>query len=140
MDKALRTGWHHCAVDLIGTAPDFDFRVVDASRSRFWPMGDRARFAEGLVLKIRAPQLEDHSVRVSVFRDGQLMALRPVRNVDMPVLKPGIYRVEVDVYLDHPVVGGGWVTWIYSNPISVTQSAIPDLPAGSDPTANGPPG
>lgn len=138
LEKSLRTGWHHCAVDLIGTAHAFDFRVVSKDGSRFWPMGDRVRMTEGLRLQIRAPKIEGHSVRVSIFRDGELDGLRPARKVDRPIEKPGVYRVEVDIYLDHPVLGSSWVPWIYSNPIKVTESAVPDLPAGTDPTVQPP--
>jgi hypothetical protein len=134
IEKSLRTGWHHCAVDLVGSASAFDFRVVSEKGDRFWAMGDRARFREGLLLRVRAPALGAYPVRVSIFRDGQLAGLRPTRKVDLPLDKPGVYRVEVDVYLDHPIAGANWVPWIYSNPIMVTESAVPDLAPGADPT------
>ncbi len=139
IEKSLRTGWHHCAVDLIATAPDFDFRILSTDGARYWPMGDRVRMRDDLKIRVRAPGLGDRSIRVSIFRDGQLMALRPTRRVDLPVEKSGVYRVEVDVYLENPVLGAAWVPWIYSNPILITESAIPDTAPGTDPTAPAPP-
>jgi hypothetical protein len=104
---ALARGRSYMGVDALAPASGFFF-VAEAGRER-WTMGDTVAPREGLRLRAGGAFPED--THVHILKDGQ-----QVREAEVAVSGPGVYRAEVHVH-------GAEVPWILSNPIYVFDAA-----------------
>ncbi len=86
-------------------------------------MGARVPLNETMELNISTPLPKNVSVRISVFKNGDLLTLKADRTLKMPLEDPGVYRAEVDLRVDKPGGQSQWMPWIYSNPIHLTKAA-----------------
>jgi hypothetical protein len=106
--QALAGGRAYVAFDWLADPTGF---VYWADRGAVnWPIGSEVAFTEGLHLRAEAP----HEGRFKLVRDGEVVHERNGPELDLPVDKPGVYRVEVWLNLageDRP--------WILTNPIYV---------------------
>lgn len=125
--QALRDGRFHCGVDLLAPSAGFGMRWVAPGGGRA-TMGDRVTWEPGARLLLQAPVIEGTKVRISVFRDGQQVALRSGHQMEVEVDKPGTWRAEVDLEAPSPGGGASWQTWIYGNPIKVLDAPQTDEP------------
>lgn len=106
--QALRAGRAYVAFDWIADPSGFVFRAEAAGGS--WPIGSEVSYDNGLRLRAEAP-LEG---RFKLVCDGEVILDQQGASIDVPVERPGIYRVEVWISLageDRP--------WILTNPIYV---------------------
>jgi len=55
-----------------------------------------------------------------VLRDGPVVAVAEGRELDVPIERPGGYRIEVELRLLDE-----WTPWIYANPIRILPGALP---------------
>jgi hypothetical protein len=113
---ALAGGRGYVAFDLFGDSGGFRFQAESGAGTR--TMGEEVSLKAGgpVRLHARAPV----EGRLLFFRDGEPFAEeRGVRQKELPVSRPGAYRVEV--YLDRlgPLLADK--PWIISNPIYVTE-------------------
>jgi len=106
--QALQAGRAYVAFDWIADPTGFVFRA-DRGEST-WPMGSEVPFAADLRLKAEAP-LEG---TFKLVRDGEVVLEQNTAAIDVPLDKPGNYRVEVWQKL-----AGEPRPWILSNPIYV---------------------
>ena len=95
---ALREGRCFIANDQVADATGFDF-WADGIR-----MGGEAQFEPGVTLHARVP----HAAQIRLLRDGDEESVVEGFELDHPIERPGVYRVEVRLR-DRP--------WIYSNPV-----------------------
>lgn len=108
--EALQAGRAYVAFDWIADPTGFVLRADRGSDT--WPMGSEVPFAADLRLRAEAP-LEG---AFKVVRDGEVIFEQTAHAIDVPVDKPGNYRVEV--WLPLP---GEARPWILSNPIYVRE-------------------
>jgi hypothetical protein len=107
--SALADGHTFFAVETHGCADNF--RFVVNSDGRRGSMGDTVMLEPDSSLQVRTPRIGD----IRVIRDGILLAQRRARYLSMPLIEPGVYRVEV--YLDGEL-------WIVANPIYVQDGPL----------------
>ncbi|NPA06936.1 MAG: CehA/McbA family metallohydrolase [Chloroflexi bacterium] len=107
--QALAAGHAFVANDLL--APSRGFRFQAHGRFGQAIMGDAISLSGGVTLKVRLPR----RARIRLVRNGEVVHTWDRAEVfSYPVRKPGVYRVEVDLY-----AWGAWRGWIYSNPIYI---------------------
>jgi hypothetical protein len=106
--NALREGRVYIANDKVADARGFNFEACNkTAQSKFvTAMGGELAFEPGLSLRVRAPR-EGH---IRLLCDGARVVEADGDEIDHPVERPGVYRVEVALH-GRP--------WIYSNPIYV---------------------
>ena len=107
--EALEHGRAFVAFDWIADATGFDFAAVTASIRH--EMGSRVTLVPDLRLVGRSPL----PARWKLIKSGKLHAESTGTALDVRVIEPGIYRVELS--LD---IAGEERTWILSNPLYVT--------------------
>ena len=73
-------------------------------------MGDEVLLQDGLVLAAQCPVPGS----VELLRDGVPIRRQEGRELLHPVDRPGVYRIEVSLW-----VVDRWLPWIFSNPIYV---------------------
>ncbi len=106
--KALDEGRAYVAFDWIADPTGF---VVRADRGeQTWPLGAEVPLAEGLRLRSEAPL----PGKFKLVRSGEVILEQSGRSIDVPLDKPGNYRVEV-----WQTLAGEDRPWILSNPIYV---------------------
>jgi hypothetical protein len=109
---ALRQGHSYISFDLFCDAGGFRFSAENGAEKKL--MGDEVTLAGGLHLSARVPVRS----RIVFFRDGQVIhEEREALSKELPVERPGVYRVEV--YLERLGSPSGERPWIISNPIYV---------------------
>jgi hypothetical protein len=106
--QALQAGRAYVAFDWIADPTGFVFRADRGADT--WPMGSEVPYAADLRLKAEAP-LEG---TIKLVRDGEVVLQQHTAAIDVPVEKPGNYRVEV-----WQTLAGEPRPWILSNPIYV---------------------
>jgi hypothetical protein len=106
--EALQAGRAYVAFDWMADPSGFVLRADRGDET--WPMGSEVPFAPGLHLRGEAP-LEG---KWRLMRDGEMISEQNTNKIDIPVDKPGNYRVEVWLTL-----AGEARPWILSNPIYV---------------------
>lgn len=105
--QAVRRGNCFVANDLLHPARGFRFNGQSDLESA--AMGDALRSRHGAALQIRAPR----RARLRLLHGGRQLKEWPnAESAVITVSKPGAYRVEA-----HLPSAGGWVGWIFSNPI-----------------------
>jgi hypothetical protein len=108
--EALEAGRAFVAFDWLADSTGFEFGAL--SPSRRYEMGERLGLVEGLTLHGQAPV----QGRWRLIRNGKVFSESTGRSLDVPVVEPGIYRVEV--WLD---VAGEGMIWILSNPLYIRK-------------------
>jgi hypothetical protein len=110
---AVKAGRAYVSHDWMGDPSGFDFRVVEAGPGRPGIAGEERTWITGQRLEVRSPL----PATIRLIRDGQVEAMSEGDRLDHPVLRPGVYRVEL------------WLTleaerrpWVYSNPIYLRPS------------------
>jgi hypothetical protein len=106
--EALQAGRAFVAFDWIADPTGFVLRTDRGTDS--WPMGSVVPFSADLRLRAEAP-LEG---AFKLLRDGEIILEQNSNKIDVPVDKPGNYRVEVWLTL-----AGEARPWILSNPVYV---------------------
>jgi hypothetical protein len=106
--EALDAGRAYVAFDWMADPTGFAFRLDQGDKDR--PIGTQIPLAADMRLRAEAP-LEG---AFKLVRDGEVIAEQTASAIDVPVEKPGIYRVEVWLTL-----AGESRPWILSNPIYV---------------------
>jgi hypothetical protein len=115
---ALNAGQFYMSVDLIGNPKGFVAFVQDGERMQ--PMGARFKNRPGQNLVIRLPQRPRVPFEIAVLRDGEHVQSWNTEEAQLPLDKPGVYRVVVRVIPSLPLPDGKrWLTWIYTNPFYV---------------------
>ena len=99
---ALREGRCYIANDQVADARGFAFWADDI------PMGGEGPYRRGVNLHVRTPQLAE----IRLLRDGEVIATANASELDHPIERYGIHRVEV-VREKRP--------WIYSNPVYIRR-------------------
>ncbi len=108
--EALEAGRAFVAFDWLADSTGFDFAGL--SPSRRYEMGERLALEEGLKLQGQAP-VQSHW---RLIRNAKVISESTGRSLDIRVLEPGNYRVEV--WLD---VAGEEMIWILSNPLYIRK-------------------
>jgi hypothetical protein len=106
--QALQAGRAYVAFDWIADPTGFVFRADRGADT--WPMGSEVPYAADLRLKAEAP-LEG---TIKLVRDGEVVLQQDTSAIDVPLDKPGNYRVEV-----WQTLAGEPRPWILTNPIYV---------------------
>jgi hypothetical protein len=106
--EALQAGRAYVAFDWMADPTGFVLRADRGSDT--WPMGSEVPLAADLRLRAEAP-LEG---AFKLVRDGEIVLQQTGHAIDVPVDKPGNYRVEVWLTL-----AGEARPWILSNPVYV---------------------
>lgn len=110
--EALRSGHCFVANDLL--YPGRGFRFSGQSDLGAALMGDSLRTRHGAALQIRTPR----RARLRLLYEGKLLKEWPnAESAVITVTDPGAYRVEA-----HLLRPGGWLGWIFSNPIYLQRS------------------
>ena len=107
--EAIRAG--HCFIgfDFLGDTSGFRFEAVNVLESKL--QGDALESLNQTKLRVSVPV----SSRIVIFKDGEVLVDESgLRTRELPIIDPGVYRVEV--YL--PQLGVS-APWIISNPIYV---------------------
>lgn len=108
---ALKAGHAYVSHDWICDAKGFRLEVQTAQGSVLGRMGDQVRFQEKLKMSVRLPV----AARVRLIRQGEEVAAADGQaDVSLPILSPGVYRVEAWLTLDQELR-----PWIFSNPIYI---------------------
>jgi hypothetical protein len=106
--EALQEGRAYVAFDWMADPTGF---VLRADRgAEIWPMGSEVPFGTGLRVRAEAPL--DGTFKL--LRDGEIILEQNTNKIDMPLDRPGNYRVEVWLTL-----AGEPRPWILSNPLYV---------------------
>ncbi len=113
---ALRNGHAYLSMELMTEAKGFTFTANDGQHV-LGIMGDDVPLIPNLRLSASLPG----AAQLTLFRDGQPVAATTAQVWHMPIMAPGIYRLEASWH-DKP--------WIFSNPIYVHPDAnAPEAPA-----------
>jgi hypothetical protein len=112
--EALRQGHAYLAIELLAEAKGFSFRAI-AQEEVVGIMGDAIPWQPGLTLDVTLPT----STTMTLFKDGEPAAQHSGTAWQVPVVEPGVYRVEVTLR---------GKPWIFTNPIYI-------LPAREAPPA-----
>ncbi len=114
--RALAEGRAYCGVDFLGDAAGF----------RFWVESPSGTLTEGMTgnafstLEVRLPPVEPPPpARIHLFRDGVEVATTGGPGLILPAqqVRPGDYRVEVDLPLPGAFWDGPRIPWLVSNSI-----------------------
>lgn len=103
---ALRAGRAFVGFD--GLADSRGFLFLAERGERRVVMGESMPWTPETRLRALAP----HSARFTVLRDGTVLERHQGREMTCAPPGPGVYRVEAELEIN-----GGWVPWIYANPI-----------------------
>lgn len=105
---ALKASRAYVAFDWIADPSGFVYRAEAGDES--WPIGAEVTLAKGLRLRAEAPL----SGQLKLLRDGEVVVRQQGNAIDVPIDRPGVYRVEVWLTL-----AGEARPWILTNPIYV---------------------
>jgi hypothetical protein len=110
---SLRQGRVLVAFNHLADARGFQFGAA-------WPtngatahafIGDALRWQPGMTMEVKSPL----PCRFTLVRDGSALERQEGRNGRFVADRPGKYRVEAELQFR-----GGWVPWVYANPITLT--------------------
>ncbi|MHB1610294.1 MAG: CehA/McbA family metallohydrolase [Sulfobacillus sp.] len=104
--EALGDG--RCAIMAHHVGGEKGFRLWVESSDHSWPMGAELKWQDALRLKATSPVM----VTWSIIRNGNVLLAKEGYFLDLPIEKPGIYRVEL-------LRGRRQRGWLYANPIYV---------------------
>lgn len=107
---ALRQGHAYVAHDYLCDATGFAFVAYSDDRKNVSIMGDEVPLSPTLRLKAEAPV----ACHWKLLRNGEVVATTEGREITLPRVTAGVYRVEAWLEAD-----GEMRPWIYSNPIYV---------------------
>jgi hypothetical protein len=106
--EALRAGRAYVAFDWIADPSGF---VLRAERDKeTWPMGSEVSWSADLRLRAEAPL----AGAFKLLRNGEILLEQAGNSIDVPLDRPGNYRVEV-----WQTLAGEARPWILSNPLYV---------------------
>ena len=108
---ALRQSRAYVSHDWLCDSTGFAF-IAEIKGKPVGVMGDEARFAPGLKLRLAAPI----AGFIKLFRNGRVVQEAQSDRLDFEVKDSGVYRAEVWLELD-----GEMRPWIYSNPIRIVN-------------------
>jgi len=108
---ALKNGRAYVALDHYRNSSGFSLLLTEEGRSA--TMGDEFILRRSAVIAASVP----HSARIRLIRNGSLFHQTRGRELSLTLREPGIYRIEADLK-----VYGRYRPWIFSNPITVTES------------------
>jgi hypothetical protein len=108
--EALRQGHAYVAHDYLCDATGFAFVAYSDDRKTISIMGDDVPLSPTLRLKAEAPV----ACHWKLLRNGEVVASSEGREITLPRVTAGVYRVEAWLEAD-----GEMRPWIYSNPIYV---------------------
>ena len=109
--EALQAGRAFVAFDWLADAAGFDLAALLSGRRH--EMGEVFNYEKGLTLHGQSPL----PGKWKLLRDGKIISESSGRSLDIPIVEPGNYRVEV--WLE---VAGEEMIWILSNPLYVRKS------------------
>jgi hypothetical protein len=109
--EALQAGRAFVAFDWLADAAGFDLAALLSGRRH--EMGEVFNYEKGLTLHGQSPL----PGKWKLLRDGRIISESSGRSLDIPIVEPGNYRVEV--WLE---VAGEEMIWILSNPLYVRKS------------------
>ena len=108
---ALKNGRAYVALDHYRNSSGFSLLLTEEGRSA--TMGDEFILHRSAVIAASVP----HTARIRLIRNGSLFHQTTGRELSRTLREPGIYRIEADLK-----VYGRYRPWIFSNPITVTES------------------
>jgi hypothetical protein len=112
--EALEVGRCFVALDWLADATGFDFAAWSGAQRH--EMGELLPFADGVRFQARAPL----PGQWRLLRDGEVITEATGRELNVPVTRPGNYRVEIWL-----TVAGEKKIWILSNPVYVRSATRP---------------
>jgi hypothetical protein len=107
---ALRRGHAYAALELISEAKGFMF-LAKRGRQTLGIMGDQVTFIPDLRLTASLPT----PAELTLYRDGEAVERTIGRTWEIPVTRPGVYRLEAARH---------GKPWIISNPIYVATPTL----------------
>lgn len=116
--SALKTGRFYVSLDLLGNPKGFSATVSDGDH--VYPMGSKIKWKPGLRLRAHLPREPLSYFEIVAFQNGERLVTSNTTELDVPLEKPGNYRIIVRVSPSLPLPDGKrWITWIYTNPFFV---------------------
>lgn len=116
--NALKNGNFYLSFDLIGDPKGFMAVVEDGPKN--YLMGSQVKFNKSLVLKAEIPTAPSDFYEVVVYRNGVRYATANSSVLNLQIVEPGVYRLQVRVSVQMPLPDGKkWFTWIYTNPFYI---------------------
>ena len=117
MREALREGRAYVAFDWLADPSGFVFRAdrdtsTGPTANDTWPMGSEVPWSANLRLRAEAPL----PGTFKLLRNGEVVLEQNGHAIDVPLQRPGNYRVEVWLTL-----AGEPRPWILSNPLYVRE-------------------
>ena len=106
--EALKEGRAYVAFDWMADPSGFAYQLCHNDEP--WPMGIKLPFSPGFRLRAAAPL----AGKIKLVRNGEVILEQEGDSIEVPVAKPGVYRVEVWL-----TMAGEDRPWILSNPIYV---------------------
>jgi hypothetical protein len=108
---SLHYGRCYVALEYFQESLGFDFNIEQDSQKFF--MGDTLTLSDKTILHISLPV----PALVRILRNGSLVTNEKNKTIILPVIEPGVYRIEAFLK-----VYGKYRPWIFSNPIFVFQA------------------
>ncbi|MEK6774253.1 MAG: hypothetical protein AABY64_09955 [Bdellovibrionota bacterium] len=116
--QAIKNGNFYLAFDFLGETKGFQAFVQDNNKTHL--MGSSIRFNKNLILRAEVPAEPSDFYEIVVYRNGVRYATGNSSNINLQIIEPGVYRIQVRVSPFLPLPDAKkWFTWIYTNPFYI---------------------
>ena len=112
------------ALDMLAPADNFIFKGTAHQGTVSTPvlLGDRVETFDSVELDVKVGlDTEASNLRIRLLRDGDLVNEKNGLSLKYTASTAGCYRVEVDLFVPGLFISGAWHTWIYANPICLSN-------------------